>query len=109
MLLAWERQVSLCDDLRIGRRQMTVLVARLERLLIASTGPFGEENHDLPAGSIRRCRLDQSDMLDNLKRHRRLAHLTLDLTDGRSIRLLPGRERVELTCVMNLLTQALAL
>ena len=107
MLLARERYGKLTDGIRLGHQQMTVLVARPSRLLIATTGPFGGDSYDLPGDSVRRLRIERSALLDEFSRRHILLHVTLELADGRSIRLFPGRDRAELVVVSNTLQQAL--
>jgi hypothetical protein len=107
MLLARERYGKLTDGIRLGRQQMTVLVARPSRLLIATTGPFGGDSYDLPGESVRRLLIQRTALLDEFSRRHILLHLMLEFADGRSIRLLPGRDRAELQTVAATLKQAL--
>ena len=107
MLMAWVRFGVLGDAVRMGRRQMTALAATPQRLLIETAGPFGNASYDFPADSIRKIRIERSALLDEMSRRRLLLHLTLELADGRSIRVLPGRDRVELTSVGNMLHRTL--
>jgi hypothetical protein len=106
-LVSWVRYGVMADALRAGRRQSTIIAATPTRLMIETTGPFGDASHDLPADQIRRIQIDRSRPLDDLGQRRSVRHLTLRLSDARTIRLLPARDRAELACVAAMIGQAL--
>jgi hypothetical protein len=52
--LVWRTlYTSRCDTLTAGRRQLTLINATSEKLLIETAGPFGSQSHDLDPRSIR--------------------------------------------------------
>ena len=106
-LMGWVRFGVLGDAVRVGHRQMSAIAATPQRLLIETTGPFGVASYDFPAETIRKVSIERSALFDEMSRRRVLNHLTLYLGDGRSICLLPGRDRAELSCVRNMLQCAL--
>src|SRR4051812_44726896 len=94
-LVVWVRFGEMSDALRAGRRQMTILVATPARLLVETSGPFGTAGYDFPADVVIDVQIAHGPLIDDLGLRRRVNHLTLQLKDGRTIRLLPGRDRAE--------------
>jgi hypothetical protein len=109
MLVSWVRYGMLSDALRIGRRQMTVLVATRERLLIETTGPFGAAGYDLPRDNIVRLRSDRGALRDQRGNLHRLSRLAIVLRDHRTIHFLPARDPREIRWVIAALQEALFL
>jgi hypothetical protein len=107
MLVCWIRYGVLIDALRAGRRQMTVIAASSQRLLIETAGPFGTASYDLPQPLLRRIDIARASIRDDADRPHRLAFVRVTLTDGRAIALLPGRDRRELGVVMESLQATL--
>ena len=107
MLVVWVRFGVMSDAVRAGRRQATVIAATPARLLIETTAPFAVAGYDLPAERIREIRIARSRLVDDLGQRRAVNHLSLHLSGGRSIVLLPGRERADLAAVASLLRQSL--
>jgi hypothetical protein len=93
----------------VGRQQATVIAVSATRLLIETSGPFGNASYDLAADEFRNVTVGRSRLSDDRDKSRRLDHLTLVLADGRAIPLLPGRECAELAAVAGLLNQILTL
>jgi hypothetical protein len=80
-------------------KQNTILAASVGRLLIETNGPFGAASHDLAAvHGIRRGSTSDA---------RPVSCLEIVLTNGSSIRVLPGRDEAELRWVALALTQTL--
>jgi hypothetical protein len=109
MLVSWIRYGMIVDALRAGRRQATILAATPQRLLIETSGAFGAASYDLPREQIMRLDIGRGIVRDIRERPHRLERLTLALRDGRTLTLLPGRDRRELYCVVAALRQALAI
>jgi hypothetical protein len=107
LLAAAGRGGDLTDALRVGRQQATVIAVSTTRLLIETSGPFGNASYDLAADEVRNVTVGRSRLFDDRAKSRRLDHLTLVLADGRAIPLLPGRERAELAAVAGILNQIL--
>ena len=105
--LIWRtRRDAHLEALARGRRQSTVLHVTPLRLLIETTGPYGDASYDLPRDQVRSldvCRFQAGDAWGATVA---LPWVVITLTDGTSIRLLPGRDQIELRWVAGAVTQA---
>jgi hypothetical protein len=107
-LVAWVRYGVMIDALRLGREQATVLAATPARLVVETSGPFGVASYDLPADRVASLMPARGPIRDERGESRRLWHLAVELTDARSIRLLPGRDERELRWVCGMVGRLLA-
>jgi len=106
-LVAWVRFGVLADGLRLGREQATVLAATPQRLLVETTGPFGVASYDLPVESVKHLTVTRGPVHDARHHARRLWHLAVTLSDGRTIPILPGRDERELRWVSGTIARAM--
>jgi hypothetical protein len=94
LLIAHVRFTNLLDLIGRARQQATILHVQPDRLLVETSGPHGVASHDLPQASIRSISIvtasDPSDWNESLE------WLQIERREGEPIRLLPGRDRVEL-------------
>ena len=107
LLVSWVSYSALIDAVRAGREQMTILVATPQRLLVETVGPFGAVGYNIPSEQIRRIRVTRKVMRDDHYRIHRAPSLSITLHDGRTLLLLPARERGEIACVAAALSQVL--
>src|SRR5262249_54995247 len=107
LLVSWVRYGMLTDALRLGRRQMTILAATRDRLLIETTGPFGAAGLDLPAASVMNLRPGRRALRDDRGTSRQMRVLIITLRDNRTLHLLPARDPRELRAVVALLKRVL--
>jgi hypothetical protein len=107
LLVGWVRFGLMLDATRAGRRQATALAATADHLLVETAGPFGVAAYDLPAGKIRALLVTRGILRDDRAQPRRVPRLTVVLTDGRSIHLLPGRDVRELEWTAAILKRTL--
>jgi hypothetical protein len=107
-LLVWKvRYATRLDMLAEARRQAAVLHAHPNRLLVETAGPFGERSFDVPAGEIRRMQVVGEPWSGDGIAAESVPCLRVQLTDGRVLRLMPGRHEAELRWAAAALGQAL--
>jgi len=109
LLVAWVRYSELLDGMRVGRRQMTVIAATSQRLLVETAGPFGAAELDLPRDQVVRIGSERGVLRDDRGQSRRVTMLSVTLTDGKVICLLPGRDVRELHSIARTLRRTLDL
>ena len=109
MLISWVRYGMTADALRAGRLQATIIAATPQRLLIETAGPFGAVSYDLPREKIAAISIGGGVMEDDRRTLRPVRRLELKLTDGRLIRLLPGRDPRELRWVCGVIKHIMEL
>lgn len=109
LLVSWVRYGVMLDAIRAGRRQATVIAATPRRLRVETNGPFGAGGYDFPADRITRLLARRGTIKDNRGHGQRVWHLALALRDGRTILLLPGRDRRELRAIELALGRTLGL
>jgi hypothetical protein len=108
LLVAWVRYGMIADALRAGRRQSTALAAENGRLIIETAGPFGVASYDIAGERIRSIAAGAARLQDDRGNVRRVRCLTILLSDGWSIALLPGRSVRELMWVEGAVMRGLA-
>lgn len=111
-VLIWKVRYGAClDALAEARRESAVLHAGAGRLLVETAGPDGPRSYDLPAADIRRVRVTHFPSMGHAGGAEAavVACVKVDLTDGSSIRLLPGHHAMELRSVASSLTHALGI
>lgn len=109
LLVAWVRYGMTLDAIRAGRAQMTAIAATPTRLLIETAGPFGVASYDFPRAKIRSITIQRGVLRDDRNLPRRVLHLAIALSDGRTLLALPGREPRELQWICGMIRQALGL
>lgn len=108
-LVAWVRYGMLLEALQAGRRQATVMAITPAGLLIETSGPFGAGGHDIDAERVRDVRVERTWLRDGRGINRRVNVVAIYLTNGRRVRLLPGRDRNELQWVATTMRRLLDL
>ena len=109
LLVAWVRYGLALDAIRAGRQQMTVLAATPQRLLIETMGPFGIASYDLARERVGGLTIARGVMRDDRNLPRRVLHVALALTDGRTILILPGRDERELQWIVAAVRQVMGM
>jgi hypothetical protein len=107
-LLAWKVMYS--TRLRMlaeARGQATVLHANSTRLLVETTGPYGDRSFDVPSGAIRSLQIMSGGAFGGPAREP-VSCLKLTTSDGTVYRVLPGRHEGELRWVAATLRHALS-
>jgi hypothetical protein len=107
LLVAWVRYGLQLDAIRYGRRQMTVLAATPTRLLIETAGPFGVASYDFARERIAGLSVARGVLRDERNLPRRVTHVALSLSDGRTICLLPARDERELLWICGAVRQVM--
>jgi hypothetical protein len=90
-------------------RQTTVIAVRTQRLAIETTGPLGNESHDLVRTQIRDIKLLLDIRNDTPGEDSVIDCIALFTQDGNLIRLLPARGRDELKWVARLLRKTMGI
>jgi hypothetical protein len=99
LLVVWVRYGMMLDAIRAGREQMTVLAATPTRLLIETAGPFGVAGYDFSRDKLAAITIRRGVLRDDRNLPRRVVHVAIATTDGRTIAMLPGRDARELQWV----------
>ena len=71
--------------------------------------PVGVASYDLPAGNVKHLTSARGPLRDDRGTSRRLRHLAIQLADGRTILVLPGRDERELRWVSGTVARVLKL
>ena len=106
-LVAWVRYGVLLEALQAGRRQATIMAITPTGLLVETSGPFGAAGHDIDADRVRDAVVERVALRDLRGVNRRVHVVVIHLTNGRKIRLLPGRNRSELRWVAGTICRTL--
>ncbi len=102
LLVSWVRYGVMLDAIRLGRRQMTVIAATREQLLIETTGPFGASSVNLPANAVIKLHAQRHALRDQRAILRRV-HVLLITVDNQALHFLPARDPRELRIVIAIL------
>jgi hypothetical protein len=107
-LLAWWVSFrARLEALAEARRQAVVLHADARRLLVETAGPLGRESLDLAANDVEFVGVVAVPWTQGGSAPEAVPCLRVDLRDGRTLRLMPGRHEAELRWVGAALSQAL--
>jgi hypothetical protein len=107
LLVSWVRYGMLLDAIRLGRRQVTVMAATRERLLIETSGPFGARSVNLPAAAVMNVRSGKCALRDDRGTLRRVNALLITV-DNQPLHFLPARDPRELRAIIALVHRGLS-
>jgi hypothetical protein len=106
LLLASARYAFDRGALEIARRQNSVIAISADRLVVESTGPLGTFSDDVEWERIRSARPNGGLWTDAAGRIHALRYVLVELTDGPSLRLAPGRDSRELVYITDAICSA---
>jgi hypothetical protein len=103
----WQARV---DALEKARRQSTVVKATRDRLRVETAGPFGPASHDLPTPRVRAVQVRrEASRVITVASPDAVPCVVVMLDDGVEVRLLPGRDEVELQWVVRAVGRVMGL
>jgi hypothetical protein len=108
VLIIWIHYGLLLDALRAARQQQTAIAITPQRLLVETSGPFGDASHDFTPDAIDSLVVVPRGLArDARMRGRRVSYLVIATGDSRGPAILPGRDVIELRWVAGAISRTM--